>query len=307
MVALPSRRTDNAVHTPFVSTDSGKAIYQDGRYLEHSPSWHMEESPFKVKQILRMMKRQHLAPKTARRCGFQALQTYTALRTSREGRGSCQGDGNQTLIVVANVQTKRRGAPSSCNSDGDFSHAVLPKEPSPGSDAKKRSSETPRQFRTSPLFHERRGFPHVDRRGLRLGGLLLHPSMHRAWRRIGAKDCQDSKEALLRCGTRCDGALSSRIQLDGAGEIVVVRAAMRSGVACRAQRDDALLCVCSRMVRNSAGVQKRHVDRIRVGDPILLRLENLLWEDPVATSRTKAIRGSSGSMKNSLTLASLLV
>ncbi|HXW93201.1 MAG TPA: class I SAM-dependent methyltransferase [Terriglobales bacterium] len=44
--------------------DSGKSIYEDGTYLEHNPSWHMEESPFKVRQILRMLRRQNLAPKT---------------------------------------------------------------------------------------------------------------------------------------------------------------------------------------------------------------------------------------------------
>src|SRR5208283_5450917 len=63
MVVFPSKRTDNTAHTPFVINESGKGIYQDGRYLEHNPSWHMEESPFKVKQILRMMKRQNLKPK----------------------------------------------------------------------------------------------------------------------------------------------------------------------------------------------------------------------------------------------------
>jgi hypothetical protein len=27
-------------------------LYKDGGYLEKNPSWHMEESPFKVKYIL---------------------------------------------------------------------------------------------------------------------------------------------------------------------------------------------------------------------------------------------------------------
>ena len=62
---MPSlHRTDNTTGTPFVIADSGASIYQNGTYLEHNPSWHMEESPFKVRQILRMMKKQNLAPKT---------------------------------------------------------------------------------------------------------------------------------------------------------------------------------------------------------------------------------------------------
>jgi len=61
MVALPTRQPDPS---PFVIADSGKTIYEDGTYLKRNPSWHMEESPFKVRQILRMIRRQHLAPKT---------------------------------------------------------------------------------------------------------------------------------------------------------------------------------------------------------------------------------------------------
>ena len=61
MAALPSRRKDPS---PFAITDSGKTIYEDGTYLKRNPSWHMEESPFKVRQILRMIRRQNLAPKT---------------------------------------------------------------------------------------------------------------------------------------------------------------------------------------------------------------------------------------------------
>ena len=44
--------------------DSGSAIYQDGTYLEHNPSWHAEESPFKIRQIRKMIERQQLVPKT---------------------------------------------------------------------------------------------------------------------------------------------------------------------------------------------------------------------------------------------------
>jgi len=82
MVALPRKRTESVGPTPFVISESGKAIYQDGRYLEHNPSWHMEESPFKVRQILRMMKRQNLLPKTVCDVGCGAgavlaeLQSY---------------------------------------------------------------------------------------------------------------------------------------------------------------------------------------------------------------------------------------
>src|SRR5712692_2609852 len=39
-------------------------IYTNGAYLDKNPLWHTDESPFKVKQILRMLKKHHLQPTT---------------------------------------------------------------------------------------------------------------------------------------------------------------------------------------------------------------------------------------------------
>ena len=39
-------------------------IYRDGAYLDKNPLWHTDESPFKVKQILRMLRKNHLQPTT---------------------------------------------------------------------------------------------------------------------------------------------------------------------------------------------------------------------------------------------------
>jgi len=64
MSALPLRKNTPAVPGRLVSIDSESAIYRDGRYLKNNPSWHIEESPFKVTQIRRMIRQQNLAPKT---------------------------------------------------------------------------------------------------------------------------------------------------------------------------------------------------------------------------------------------------
>ncbi|HEY1658113.1 MAG TPA: class I SAM-dependent methyltransferase [Candidatus Sulfotelmatobacter sp.] len=64
MTAVPLRRDDAQVPGQLVSIDSESAIYRDGSYLQLNPSWHIEESPFKVRQIRRMMERRNLAPKT---------------------------------------------------------------------------------------------------------------------------------------------------------------------------------------------------------------------------------------------------
>jgi cyclopropane fatty-acyl-phospholipid synthase-like methyltransferase len=40
-----------------------KQIYEDGTYLENNPSWHEEDSPWKAKQIRKIIENNHLAPK----------------------------------------------------------------------------------------------------------------------------------------------------------------------------------------------------------------------------------------------------
>ena len=64
MSSLQRKPIESSTPTPFIIADDGDTIYQDGTYLEHNPSWHREESPFKVRQIIRMMNKQHLSPKT---------------------------------------------------------------------------------------------------------------------------------------------------------------------------------------------------------------------------------------------------
>ena len=49
-----------------------RSIYTDGTYLEKNPLWHTDESPFKVSQILRMLQRHRLEPKTIAEVGCGA-------------------------------------------------------------------------------------------------------------------------------------------------------------------------------------------------------------------------------------------
>ena len=39
-------------------------LYKDGSYLEKNPSWHVEESPFKVKYILQLLSNNSLKVQT---------------------------------------------------------------------------------------------------------------------------------------------------------------------------------------------------------------------------------------------------
>lgn len=64
MTSVPVRRSNATNAGGLVSIDSESAVYRDGSYLKYNPSWHIEESPFKVRQILRMISRQKLAPES---------------------------------------------------------------------------------------------------------------------------------------------------------------------------------------------------------------------------------------------------
>jgi cyclopropane fatty-acyl-phospholipid synthase-like methyltransferase len=47
-----------------LSIMSSQTLYLDGEYLAKNPGWHAEESPWKARQILRMLQQNQLAPKT---------------------------------------------------------------------------------------------------------------------------------------------------------------------------------------------------------------------------------------------------
>ncbi len=56
-------------------------LYTSGKYLEKWPSWHIEVSPWSAKQILRMMKCNHLLPKTICEVGCGAGEILKQLQT----------------------------------------------------------------------------------------------------------------------------------------------------------------------------------------------------------------------------------
>lgn len=55
-MAIPSPALKPHLPRPFTE------VYKDGSYLEKNPVWHIEESPFKVKYILELLRRNNLQP-----------------------------------------------------------------------------------------------------------------------------------------------------------------------------------------------------------------------------------------------------
>jgi len=58
--------------------------YTDGAYLRKNPLWHAEESPFKVKQILRMLEKNRLQPNTICEVGCGAGEVLRLLQGKME-------------------------------------------------------------------------------------------------------------------------------------------------------------------------------------------------------------------------------
>lgn len=56
------------------------SIYLDGAYLEKNPLWHIDEAPFKVRQILRMLKKNNLKPRTVCEVGCGAGEVLRLLQ-----------------------------------------------------------------------------------------------------------------------------------------------------------------------------------------------------------------------------------
>lgn len=55
-------------------------VYTSGQYLERNPTWHIEESPWKVQHILPMLRRHRLAPNTVCEVGCGAGEVLRLLQ-----------------------------------------------------------------------------------------------------------------------------------------------------------------------------------------------------------------------------------
>lgn len=71
--------------------DATKSIYESGEYLARNPMWHAEESPWKAGQLLRMLERNDLRPRSICEIGCGAgevlVQLQARLGTEVELRG----------------------------------------------------------------------------------------------------------------------------------------------------------------------------------------------------------------------------
>jgi SAM-dependent methyltransferase len=79
--------------------------YLDGSYLEQNPDWHVSDSAWKARQVLKMLRRHRIAPKTVYDIGCGAGEV---LRQLQEGLDrSCQLFGSDVSPQAIELSKKR--------------------------------------------------------------------------------------------------------------------------------------------------------------------------------------------------------
>jgi SAM-dependent methyltransferase len=89
--------------------DVGRTFYTGGCYLEQHPSWHLEDSPWKAEQILRVLRRHRLEPRTVCEVGCGAGGVLRALHDTLGGDVAYVGldVSEQALELAASRRTDR--------------------------------------------------------------------------------------------------------------------------------------------------------------------------------------------------------
>jgi predicted TPR repeat methyltransferase len=67
------------------------SIYTDGTYLDKNPTWHTEDAPWKARQVLRMLERNNIRPRTICEVGCGAGEVLRQLQENMDP--SCEFHG----------------------------------------------------------------------------------------------------------------------------------------------------------------------------------------------------------------------
>jgi 2-polyprenyl-3-methyl-5-hydroxy-6-metoxy-1,4-benzoquinol methylase len=88
-----------------------KEIYteRNGKYLKNNPTWHVEDSPWKAKQIIKMLSRHAISPKTIAEVGCGAGEILNQLYLSMPADVTFTGyDISKDGITLAKKREKER-------------------------------------------------------------------------------------------------------------------------------------------------------------------------------------------------------
>jgi SAM-dependent methyltransferase len=84
-------------------------IYTDGRYHSNNPTWHSDDSPWKAKQIVAMLKKHGLTPRTVAEVGCGAGQVLNNLAIDLPSDVSLHGYdiSPQAIEICQSIQNPR--------------------------------------------------------------------------------------------------------------------------------------------------------------------------------------------------------
>lgn len=104
-------------------------IYNDGEYLDHNPTWHVEDSSWKAGNILKIMKRNQLAPKTIAEIGCGAGEILNQLHQQLRDTELLGFEISELAYQLSTARAKERlqfkKEDLLANSDGAFFDALL--------------------------------------------------------------------------------------------------------------------------------------------------------------------------------------
>src|ERR1700728_2660722 len=87
----------------------GPIDYLDGTYLQQNPDWHVSDSPWKVQQILRILKRNHIAPRTIFEIGCGAGEVLRLLQQNLDSECELWGaDVSSQAIELCQERANER-------------------------------------------------------------------------------------------------------------------------------------------------------------------------------------------------------
>ena len=85
------------------------SIYKDGSYLDERPGWHVEDSPWKAKNILRILEKNNLNPKIICEIGCGAGEILNQLHNTMDSKCLFSGyDISPQAIQLAKERKKER-------------------------------------------------------------------------------------------------------------------------------------------------------------------------------------------------------
>lgn len=104
----PHQLAVTAVHTADGSGNAPASIYSDGTYLAANPTWHVEDSPWKARQVLRMLGKHRIRPNSVAEVGCGAGEILRQLSSALPETFFRGFDISEDAIAMARRQETQR-------------------------------------------------------------------------------------------------------------------------------------------------------------------------------------------------------